>query len=101
YSIGAVAEQGTDTIPTPEAEAAARAQFVEVEQQLDTVPYEAVADLIEPLQGYSLYPYLQYQVYQRFPEHLTQAEVNRFLDSYPQFPRRIYLQNTWLKQLAK
>ncbi|MDO6681543.1 transglycosylase SLT domain-containing protein [Oceanobacter sp. 5_MG-2023] len=101
YSIGAVAEQGTDTIPTPEAEAAARAQFVEVEQQLDTVPYEAVADLIEPLQGYSLYPYLQYQVYQRFPEHLTQAEVSRFLDSYPQFPRRIYLQNTWLKQLAK
>jgi soluble lytic murein transglycosylase len=78
-----------------------RTQFVELEKQLKTAPYAEVAGLIAPLKDYPLYPYLQYQVYERFPERLTQAEVSRFLDAYPLFPRRTRLQQAWLKQLAK
>lgn len=81
--------------------AASRVAFIEAEQRLATVSYEEVGALITPLQGYPLYPYLQFQSYQRFPAKLTQTQVNAFLDAYPSFPGRTRLQQTWLKQLAK
>ncbi|MFK4754434.1 transglycosylase SLT domain-containing protein [Oceanobacter antarcticus] len=100
YSVSSVADEGTEHFLEPEADAV-YVQFVEIEQQLKTASYEAVAGLLTPLQQYPLYPYLQYQAYLRFPARLTQAEVNQFLDAYPLFPSRTYLQQAWLTQLAK
>ena len=98
-SMSASATQGIQATSSA-ALANNRALFVERESQLKTAPYEATAGLLASLQDYPLYPYLQFQVYERFPERLTQAEVSRFLDAYPLFPKRSQLQQLWLKQLA-
>ena len=80
---------------------ALRTQFVRAEKTLGTVPYETTASILKPLAKYPLYPYLQYQTYQRFPARLTQAEVSQFFDQHPRFPKRSRLQQHWLKHLAR
>ncbi|WP_221798103.1 transglycosylase SLT domain-containing protein [Oceanobacter mangrovi] len=96
YSLSSAASNLSSDIASEQ-----RGQFVEVEKQLASVSYDVGKGLIEPLQLYPLYPYLQYQLYQRFPERLSQNDINDFFDQYPLLPKRYELQRNWLDYLAK
>ncbi|MCY0966628.1 transglycosylase SLT domain-containing protein [Parathalassolituus penaei] len=101
-SLSPVAEAAETSVvitrPAPSKDSQA---FLDAEKKLQTAQYAEIPALIAPLQQYALYPHLQYQAFQRFPEYLTQQQINQFLDAYPLFPKRTYLQQMWLKQLSK
>lgn len=101
YSHSSSAGKAPETAPEAPEPDVLRAEFVKAESALGKVPYESVAPILKPLADYPLYPYLQYQTYQRFPAKLTQAEVSQFFDQYPRFPKRSRLQQHWLKHLAR
>ncbi len=74
--------------------------FERTEVLIKTEPYGRAASLVLEQKDNPLYPYLQYQLYQRFPKMVDQQDINRFLDQYRLFPKRGKLQRNWLDALA-
>lgn len=99
YSQFSMASNGSENDLQPDFDAL-RAEFLKVEDQLRSASYEVVEGLIAPFKDYPLYPYLEYQAYQKHMRKLSQEDINQFLDDYPLFPRRERLQRSWLKSLA-
>ena len=78
-----------------------RQQYLYAQKSLKAGKIKTFTTLAEQLKTYPLYPYLRYN-YLRLRLHKTEvAEIQEFINSYPDFPPADSLKTSWLKQLAK
>ena len=82
------------------AQASQRADFLAAERALQRGDSAAYIPLRQRLQGYALFPYLEYGELSAGLDTVSEARINAFLRDYPDSPLAGSLRRAWLGKLA-
>ena len=78
-----------------------RVQYLQAKKALQAGHIETFHKLSQNLRNYPLYPYLSYQYLSRFLHKVDTLDIQRFIQSNPDFFLTDALQSRWLAQLAR
>ena len=78
-----------------------RQQYLDAQKALKAGKIKTFTNLAEKLKTYPLYPYLRYNYIRPRLHKIDDAEIKKFIASYPEFISTDSLKTRWLKQLAK
>ena len=92
---------GSAAVASASATDAAREQFKIAWDAAGRGDHAGFSQVRDQLQGYLLFPYLQYEDYRYRRDKVPLDEMSGFLETYRDWAFSAGLRNTWLKSLAK